>query len=392
MRRTLFIFLITALIVFGAYRWWQLHHRAHTSGHGAEQYTPADGPRIDPKDVQMLTALDAEYTQLVQAVIPSVVSITTERHLPTQGPGVLDPLQFFLRNHRLPGPQDQVQISLGSGVIVSHEGHIITNHHVLAGKDKIEVQLTDGRTLPAQLIASDEQTDIAIVKITADNIEPLLLGDSDNVRVGQMVFAVGNPFGLQESVTRGIISAKGRRAVADSGVEFFQTDAVVNQGNSGGPLINLRGEIIGINSAIANSKQGTWIGISFAIPSNIAKHALESVLKTGHIVRNYLGVKMVDVTPEYAHLLNLSTLQGVIVAEVLPGSPADKAGLQTGDVIHSVNGHPVHDKFMVRSQIAEADLHAKVQVSIVRSGHEQTVVVDVDEAPVGLDTKPTPIP
>jgi Do/DeqQ family serine protease len=391
MRRTLFLFLLTALLAFGVYRWLQLNHRLHATKHRTEQYTPADGPRIDPKDLQMLTALDEEYTELVQAVIPSVVSITTERRLPPQGPGLHDLLES-LRNNRLPGPQDQVQTSLGSGVIVSREGHIITNHHVIAEKDKIEVQLTDGRVFPAQLIASDEQTDIAIVKINADKIEPLPLGDSDATRVGQMVFAVGNPFGLQESVTRGIISAKGRRAVQDSGVEFLQTDAAVNQGNSGGPLINLRGEIIGINSTIAASKQGAWIGISFAIPSNIAKHALESVLKTGRIVRNYLGVKMVDNTLEYARALSLPDAEGVIVYDVIVGSPAEKAGLQPGDVIRSVNGHPVHDKFMVRSRIAEAELHDKVPLTLIRDGHAQTATVEIEEAPPGLDTKPTPIP
>jgi len=392
MRRSLFIFIITALVAFGIYRWVQVHHHPPAEAHVAEQYTPAEGPKIDPKDTQVLAALDAEYTQLVQAVIPSVVSITTERHLPTQGPGVMDPLQFFLRNHRLPGPQDQVQTSLGSGVIVSREGHVITNHHVIAGMDKIQVQLTDGRVLPAELIGSDEQTDIAIVKIVADKIEPLPLGDSDQVRVGQMVIAVGNPFGLQETVTRGIISAKGRRAIADSGIEFLQTDAAVNQGNSGGPLLDLRGEIIGINSAIAASQQGAWIGISFAIPSNVARRALESVLKTGRIVRSYLGVNMVDITPEIARALNLRDTEGVAVAGVLPGSPAEKAGLQPGDVIRSVNGRAMHDKFMLRSALGEIDVHTKVQLAIIHEGQEQTVTAEIVEAPAGLPSKPIPIP
>ena len=391
MRRSLFIFLVTALAAFGLYRWLQLDHRLHGSGHGAEQYTPAEGPKIDPKDIQVLTALDAEYTRLVQAVVPSVVSITTERRAPTQGPGAVDSLEFLIHNHRLPGPQDQVKTSLGSGVIVSREGHIITNHHVIANMDKIEVQLTDGRILPAQLIGTDEQTDIAIVKISADKIEPLALGDSDDVRVGQMVFAVGNPFGLQETVTQGIISAKGRRAMADSGIEFLQTDAAVNQGNSGGPLINLRGEIIGINSAIAASSQGAWTGISFAIPSNVARRALESVLKTGRIVRGYLGVNMVDITPEIARALGLSDTEGVVVAEVLPDSPAEKAGLKPRDVIRRFNGLPVHDKFYLRSRVAEVDVNTRVQLTIVRDGQEQTITPEIVEAPPGLESKPTPV-
>ncbi|MEP6670796.1 MAG: trypsin-like peptidase domain-containing protein [Chthoniobacter sp.] len=392
MRRSLFIFLVAALAAFGLYRWSQLDHRLHGQA-VAEQYTPADGPRIDPKDVQVLTALDAEYTRLVQAVIPSVVSITTSRHLQAQNPAVIDPFEFLFRR-RNPTPQEQT--ALGSGVIVSLEGHILTNHHVIANMEKIEVQLTDGRVLPAQLIGSDEQTDIAVLKITADKIEPLLLGNSDNVRVGQMVFAVGNPFGLQETVTQGIISAKGRRAMADSGVEFLQTDAAVNQGNSGGPLINLKGEIIGINSAIfSTSQEGAWLGISFAIPSNVARRALESVLKTGRIVRGYLGVTMVnisDITPEAAHSLGLHDAAGVVVAQVMPDSPAEKAGLKPGDLIRRFNGRPVPDKIFFRSRVAELDVNSQAQLTIVRNGQEQMLTVQIVEAPAGLNSNPTRIP
>ena len=225
MRRSLFIFLVAALIAFGIFRWQRLNSQLHGERRSAEKYTPAEGPKIDPKDVQVLSALDSEYTRLVDAVIPSVVSITTSRRVQIPGSAVIDPFELFFRNRRPRSPQERIQKSLGSGVIVSKEGHIITNHHVIANMDKIEVQLTDGRVEPAQLIGTDEQTDIAVLKIEARNIEPLALGDSDRVRVGQMVFAVGNPFGLQETVTQGIISAKGRRAMADSGVEFLQTDA-----------------------------------------------------------------------------------------------------------------------------------------------------------------------
>ncbi|HSI15071.1 MAG TPA: trypsin-like peptidase domain-containing protein [Chthoniobacter sp.] len=390
MRRLLFIFIVAALVAFGFYRWSQLDHRLHGQP-TTDQYTPAAGPRIDPKDVQVLTALDGEYTKLVHAVTPSVVSITTSRRV--QNPQVVDPFEFLFRR-RPPTQQDQVQ--LGSGVIVSQEGHILTNHHVVANMDKIEVQLTDGRVLPAQLIGSDEQTDIAVLKISADKIEALRLGDSDEVRVGQMVFAVGNPFGLQETVTQGIISAKGRRAVADSGVEFLQTDAAVNQGNSGGPLINLKGEIIGINSAIfSTSQEGTWLGISFAIPSNVAKRALESVLKTGRIVRGYLGVTVVNISqlsPEIRQQLGLSDKEGAVVAQVMPGSPADAAGLKPGDQIRRFNGRAVSDRIFFRSRVAELDVHSKVELTIMRAGQEQTLKVEIAEAPAGLDYKPAPIP
>ena len=372
MRRSLFIVLLVVLVGFGFYRWHRLNGGALPGASGAKKYTPAEGPRIDPKDVQVLTALDAEYSRLVAAVVPSVVSITTSRAAPAQ-----DPLELFFGKGQARGQNAQ-----GSGVIVSKEGHILTNHHVIAGMEKIEVQLTDGRRVPAQMIGTDEVTDIAVLKINAPNVVPLALGDSDAVRVGQMVFAVGNPFGLQETVTQGIISAKGRRAFADSGVEFLQTDAAVNQGNSGGPLLNLRGEIIGINSAIfSTSREGAWLGISFAIPANVARRALESVLKTGRIVRGYLGVLMQGLTPELARQLGLSDARGAVVLGVLPGSPAAGAGLRERDVIRSFNGRGITDVYVLRELLAEADLKTKVELGIVREGREMTVVAEVVEAP-----------
>lgn len=372
MRRSLFIVLLVVLVGFGIYRWHRLNGGALPGASGAKKYTPAEGPRIDPKDVQVLTALDAEYSRLVAAVVPSVVSITTSRAAPAQ-----DPLELFFGKGQARGQHAQ-----GSGVIVSKEGHILTNHHVIAGMEKIEVQLTDGRRVPAQMIGTDEVTDIAVLKINAPNVVPLALGDSDAVRVGQMVFAVGNPFGLQETVTQGIISAKGRRAFADSGVEFLQTDAAVNQGNSGGPLLNLRGEIIGINSAIfSTSREGAWLGISFAIPANVARRALESVLKTGRIVRGYLGVLMQGLTPEIARQLGLSDARGAVVLGVLPGSPAAGAGLRERDVIRSFNGRGITDVYVLRELLAEADLNTKVELGIVREGREMTVIAEVVEAP-----------
>jgi len=297
---------------------------------------------------------------------------------------------MFFRNRRIPQqPLERVQTALGSGVIVSKEGHILTNRHVIAQMEKIEVQLTDGRVEPAQLIGADEQTDIAVLKIEAKNIEPLALGDSDQVRVGQMVFAIGNPFGLQETVTKGIVSAKGRHAVADSSVEFFQTDAAVNQGNSGGPLLNLRGEIIGINSAIySTSDDGAWLGISFAIPANVARRALDSLLKNGRIVRGYLGVNMSDITVEIARMMSLPDTSGALVIDVLSGSPAEKAGLQPGDVIKRFNGQPIADFRALRSRVAESDIGAKVELGVLRKGQEMTISAIVTETPQRAQSTP----
>ena len=387
MRRSLFIFLVAALVVFAIYRWQRLNHQV---GARTERYTPASGPKIDIKDMQVLAALDSEYTRLVDAVVPSVVSITTSRRVQvTQSTGNT-PLDMFLRNRRLlPAPRERIQTALGSGVIVSKEGHILTNRHVIAQMEKIEVQLTDGRVEPATVIGADDQTDIAVLKIGAKNIEPLALGDSDQVRVGQLVFAIGNPFGLQETVTQGIVSAKGRRAVADSGVEFFQTDAAVNQGNSGGPLLNLRGEIIGINSAIySTSDEGAWLGISFAIPSNVARRALESLLKNGRIIRGYLGVNMMDINPFIARQLALPDTVGALVEDVMPGSPAEKAGLQPGDVIQRFNGRPVKDTRALRSRLGETDIGGKAELTILRKGQLITITATVSEAPAGTPAIP----
>jgi serine protease Do len=240
MRRSLFLLLIVGLLTFAWYRY--DHFGSGNRRRLPEKYTPAAGPKINLKDVEVLSALDTEYTRSsMRSSLPWSASTRAAWR------GLATSILWSSFGGR-GAPQQRVQSSLGSGVIVSKEGHVLTNHHVVEGMAEIQVQLTDGRTVPAQLIGSDEQTDIAVLKISADNIEPLPLGDSDDVRVGQMVFAVGNPFGLQETVTQGIISAKGRRAMRDSGVEFLQTDAAVNQGNSGGPLLNLRGEIIGINT------------------------------------------------------------------------------------------------------------------------------------------------
>lgn len=387
MRRSFFLFLVSALLVVGIYRYVQLTRGSAGGRRMAEHYTPATGSKLDPKDVQVLAALDAEYSRLIDAVVPSVVSITSSRTVRLQQ--ALDPLDFFFPNRRNRAPIERQQSSLGSGVIVSREGHILTNNHVIANMEKIQVQLTDGRVEPAQLIGSDEMTDIAVLKIEAKNIEPLPFGDSDQVRVGQMVFAIGNPFGLQETVTQGIVSAKGRRAVADSGVEFLQTDAAVNQGNSGGPLLNLRGEIIGINSAIySNSDGGSWLGISFAIPANTARRTMESLLKSGRVVRGYLGVQMSNLTRETARALAVPDTSGVGVVAVMPGSPAERAGLEPDDVIRTFNGRPIHDVIALRSRIAELEIGAKVELGVLRAGQPVKLTMTIAEAPSELPTAP----
>lgn len=373
-RRLFFLVLIAALVAYAFVRW---------NGPGSKQrvperYTPASGPVIDMKDVQVLAALDAEYTRLIDAVMPSVVAITTSRRV--RAPQVVDPMDFYFGQRRR--GTEKTQSGLGSGVIVSAEGHILTNHHVISGMEEIRVQLTDGRIEPAQLIGSDPGVDIAVLRVNASGLKPLPLGDSDAVRVGQMVFAIGNPFGLQETVTQGIISAK-NRAIRDTAVELIQTDAAVNPGNSGGPLLNLRGEIIGINSAIY-SETGGWLGISFAVPANTAQRALVSITKTGRVVRGYLGVTMMELNPSLAREFGLKESRGALVTDVVPGSPAATAGLRSGDVITRLNGREIKNTGELKSRVAEAGVGAKVEVGIVRDGQETTVALEIAEMPSDL--------
>ena len=372
MRRTFFLILVATLVAFG---WWRYHHLTTIAQRpGGRGYTPADGPRIDPKDLQILSALDAEYTRLVDAVVPSVVSITSSNPR-GNAPEVLSPLELLFGTR-----QRTVRYSLGSGVIVSKEGHILTNNHVIKEGTKITVQLTDGREVPAELIGADDATDIAVLQISAPNIRPLPLGDSEAVRVGQVVFAIGNPFGFQETVTQGIISARRRRAMNDSNVEFLQTDAAVNEGNSGGPLLNLRGEIVGINSAIYSNSGGN-VGISFAVPSNTARQTLESVLATGHAVRGYLGVVLHEMSPELAAQLGATDPRGAIVVDIASGSPAEAAGLRPGDIVRKIGGAAVLSLPDVRARLAELSVGAKTEIVIERRGREIATSAVIAEAP-----------
>src|SRR6266508_2184551 len=257
-----------------------------------EKYTLASTPSVDSKQVASLAALDRERRALVNSVIPSVVAVKTSKKIGIRREYEMDPFEFFFPNQRgFRNPNDEalVQNELGSGVIVTNEGHIITNNHVVDQVDEIEVQLSDGRTKKARLVGSDSQVDLAVLKIDELGVKPLKLGDSDAVQAGDMVLAIGNPFGFEETVTEGIISSKGRPNRVDGFGDFLQTDAAINPGNSGGPLINLSGAVIGINTAII-SRTGGSQGIGFAIPSNTVKVALESLLKKGRIIRGYLGI------------------------------------------------------------------------------------------------------
>jgi len=380
----LFFVLVLSMAVAGLY---QLKERRGGGAPGSapapqlptkpEKFTPADTGAVDAAKISGLLDLDRQYTALVESVVPSVVSLTTARTLRYR---VVDPFEQFFGSRGGGRTMEQKQNALGSGVIVSREGHILTNHHVIDRMDEVKVQLHDGRTFDARVIGTDPGTDIAVLKIDASDLKPLPLGDSDLVRVGQSVLAVGNPFGLEETVTMGIISAKGRRSMADSANEYLQTDTAINPGNSGGPLINLRGEIIGINNHIF-SGSGGYQGIGFAIPSNTAMQVLQSVVKRGRVVRGYLGVAIQAVTPELARQFGARSSEGALIAGVNPGSPAEAAGLKKGDILLSVNGKPVKDLLQLRNRISQIDIGGEAKLGVLREGREITVAATVDEAP-----------
>src|SRR5436309_2813935 len=356
------------------------------SGRKPEKYTLASNPSVDPKQVPSLEALNRERRALVKSVIPAVVAVKTSKKIGIRREYGLDPFEFFFGNprgqlRRSPRDEALVQNSLGSGVIVTNEGHIITNNHVVDQVDEIEVQLSDGRTKKARLVGADSQVDLAVLKIDDPGVKPLKLADSDMVQAGDFVLAIGNPFGFEETVTDGIISSKGRPNRTDAFGDLLQTNAAINPGNSGGPLINLRGEVIGINTAII-SRSGGSQGIGFAIPSNTVRTALESLLKQGRIIRGYLGILSRALQPGQ----NGADTEGVVVDDVVPGSPAAEAQLQKGDVIHKFNGHEVKNFPMLRSLVAQAELNKKVELEIMRGGKSLNVATQIKEQPVDYQT------
>src|SRR5881396_2906064 len=355
------------------------------SGRTPEKYTLASTPNVDPKQVASLEALNRERRALVNSVIPSVVAVKTSKKIAIERQNQLDPFGFFFRRPRgFQNPNDEalVQNSLGSGVIVTNEGHIITNTHVVDQVDEIEVQLSDGRTKKARLVGADSQLDLAVLKIDDPSVKPLKLADSDTVQPGDFVVAIGNPFGLQETVTDGIISWKGQPNSTDFRGDLLQTNAAINPGNSGGPLINLRGEVVGINEQIVSSSGGSQ-GIGFAIPSNTVRTVLESVLKHGRIIRGYLGIVSRAVqSGQQGETDN----EGVVVEQVMAGSPAAQAQLQPGDVVRKFNGHEVKNIIALRNMVGQIELNKNVELEIVRDGKPMKVTTQIKEQPQDYQT------
>ena len=356
-----------------------------SSKRAAENYTLASEPSVDSKQIASLEALNRERRALVKSILPSVVAVKTSKKIGIRREYGLDPFEFFFgsRQRRFRNPRDEalVQNSLGSGVIVTNEGHIITNNHVVDQVDEIEVQLSDGQTKKARVVGADEQVDLAVLKIDNPGVKPLKLADSDTVQPGDFVLAIGNPFGFEETVTEGIISSKGRPNRSDFFGELLQTDAAINPGNSGGPLINLRGEVIGINTAIASTTGGSQ-GVGFAIPSNTVRTALESLLKQGRIIRGYLGIQTRGLQPGESG----TDTDGVTVADVLAGSPAAQAGVQPGDLIRKFDGREVKNFTALRTLVAQTQLNKQVELEILRDGKPLKVKAQIKEQPIDNQT------
>jgi Do/DeqQ family serine protease len=334
---------------------------------------PSAAARIDP-------AVGGSYAGIVEQVAPAVVTIRSERRVRNVNQGMPDDLREFFGERfgfgqRQPQRPDRRQGGLGSGVIVRADGYILTNHHVVDGADQVNVEMPDGRSLKAKVVGSDAPSDLAVVKVDQTNLQTLALGDSDAVRVGDVVLAMGNPLNLGQTVTMGIVSAKGREtggAGSGSFEDFIQTDAPINQGNSGGPLVNTRGELVGINSQILTPSGGN-IGIGFAIPANMAKNVMTQLIEKGQVHRGMLGVTIQPVTSDIARSLGLEHVRGALVNTVQPGSPADKAGVRRGDVITGVNGETVKDGNVLRNEVSQLAPGSNVKLTVVREGKEQTV-------------------
>jgi len=328
------------------------------------------------------------FAPIVKKVAPSVVKIFVTMKAAGENPFANSDMDFFRRFFGEDGLKQMnpgklhapTEHGLGSGVIVSPDGYILTNNHVVNNASEIQVALNDGRQFTAKVIGSDPKTDVALIRIKADNLPALTLADSDKIEVGDVVLAIGNPFGIGQTVTKGIVSAKDRTTSGDMDEDFIQTDAAINPGNSGGALVDTEGRVVGINSAILTHSGGNQ-GIGFAVPSNLCRWVMDSLVKSGRVERGFLGVMIQNLTPDLATAFKLDRTTGALVGDVTPDSPADKAGLKSGDVITQLNGQPIEDASQLKLRVAESTPGSKVQVAVNRNGEAKTFDVTLGNLP-----------
>jgi len=336
-----------------------------------------------------------DFTPLIEKNSPAVVNISTTQKTDKQQQLVMpeipedSPFYEFFEKYFNQNPQQRPpsreQSSLGSGFIITKDGYIITNNHVVSDADKIIVKLNDRREYVAEVVGTDPRSDIAVIKIESDNLPVLKLGDSSNLKVGEWVLAIGSPFGFDKSVTQGIVSAMGRSLPNDSYVPFIQTDVAINPGNSGGPLFNLNGEVIGVNSQIY-SRNGGYMGLSFAVPINVVTDVYEQIIKKGSVSRGWLGVIIQDVTRELAESFGMDIPGGALVSRVLPDTPAERSDLAVGDVIIKFNNHEVGRQKDLPPIVGTTKIGAKVPVEVIRAGKNKTLMVTIEELPENLST------
>ena len=348
----------------------------------------------DAGELATLRETSKAFSAVAKNAVPAVVFINVEKTIETGsigGPGAPnqynDPFGFFgnefferfFRDRVPQKPREYRQSGQGSGFIISDDGYILTNNHVVGEADIITVKTHDGREFDAKLVGTDEKSDVAVIKIEGENLPTMPLGNSDSLEIGEWVIAIGNPFGLTETLTFGIVSAKGRSTVGIADYEdFIQTDAAINPGNSGGPLINLDGEAIGINTAIF-SQSGGSVGIGFAIPINMAKNIKDQLVNKGKVTRGQLGVLISDLTNDVAEYFGLDSTKGVVVNEVLEGSPAQKAGLEAGDIVLKIDGRVIEDMGQLRNTVASVKPGTTIELVVNRKGREKIIPVRIGE-------------
>jgi serine protease DegS len=324
------------------------------------------------------------FADAVGIAAPAVVNVNTRKMVQERANPLFDDPVFrhFFGDSLGAVPRRRLETSLGSGVIISPQGYILTNNHVIDGAEEIQVSLRDGRTAAATVVGTDPEADLAVLKVSLSSLPTVVLGRSEDLREGDVVLAIGNPFGVGQTVTQGIVSATGRTQLGISTFEnFIQTDAAINPGNSGGALINAAGELVGINTAIF-SRTGGSQGIGFAIPVAIARGVMEQIIETGHVSRGWLGIEIQDLSPELAESFGMKGEKGVVVAGVLKSGPADKAGMQPGDVIRTIAGRPVNNVTAALDLIAQSRPGSRVSIEVVRDGRAVTIEAEAGERPL----------
>lgn len=345
------------------------------------------------KDIETLRNTGEVFAEIAEKVTPAVVFVSVEQEVVQQMPDIFfgDPFEefndeFFKRFFGQPfprqpqrqAPRKQIRRGQGSGFIISSDGYIMTNNHVVEGAEKITVKLSDSRELSAKVVGTDPETDVAVIKVDANNLPVVQLGDSDKLKVGEWVLAIGNPFGLSHTVTAGIVSAKGRSKIGLSEYEdFIQTDAAINFGNSGGPLLNIDGKVVGMNSAIF-SRSGGYMGIGFAIPVNMTKYVYDKIMTEGKVTRGYMGIYGEDVSPEMAEHFGVKNRKGILVDKVIEDSPAGKGGIEKGDIIVKMNGKTADDWNNFRNEIARMAPGTKINLTVITNGEEKELSIELE--------------